>query len=69
MTLLPMAPLDSLYDKIPILSNTELLSAFKEKPLLVVGGTRGVGRGISLELGTAGADITIGRSIASGEKY
>lgn len=49
-------------------SLSELQSIYKKKKVLIIGGTRGVGRGIALTVGKAGADVTVvGRSENTGE--
>lgn len=68
-SLVPKAPKDAVLGVIPTMTAMQLHSVYRGKRVLVVGGTRGVGRGISLALAVAGAELTlVGRSERSGQK-
>lgn len=63
------APADSSIGTVELLSAEQLRAAYSGKRVLVVGGTRGVGRGTALAVASAGAHVAIvGRSPKSGEK-
>ena len=63
------SPLDKTIGQLPVLNTTQLQEVFNEKRVLVVGGSRGVGRGVSLALAEAGAHVSIvGRNERSAKK-
>lgn len=54
--------------RIRLKKDFELEISYKHKKVLIIGGTRGVGKGIAITVAKAGADVTVvGRSIKSGQ--
>jgi len=64
---LSKAPMDPKIGKLDILPPDELATFYTNRRTLVVGGTRGVGRGIARAIAVAGGHVTVvGRSAVSG---
>lgn len=67
LRMLTRTPVDSSMGQLERLSAAQLESVYGGKRTLIVGGTRGVGRGIARAIVEAGGDITLsGRSAATG---
>lgn len=53
--------------RIRLQSTSELETNYRHKKVLIIGGTRGVGKGVAITVAKAGADVTVvGRSTKSG---
>jgi hypothetical protein len=69
LSFLGKAPFDPDVGTIPILAPAQLTHIYSNKRVLIVGGTRGVGRGVARVLAAAGAHVTtVSRSGANGAK-
>ena len=61
-------PLDPTVGNVHPVDESTLIEAFRQKSVLVVGATRGIGRGIAVTLATLGANVRIvGRSSSGGD--
>jgi len=64
---LSRTPIDPALGQLPSLSEAELSAFYEKRRTLVIGGTRGVGRGVARAIVKAGGDVTIvGRNATSG---
>jgi len=63
------SPLDTSIGLIPVLSEEDLFKVYENKRVLIIGGTRGVGKGTATAVAKAGAHVTIvGRNLQSGNR-